>query len=535
MERNYDALLDEIAELRKALSSTRDILERYKSDNESLQVMQENLKLHHERSKKECQESQIKCAEALKSLKETQNYYELYVQKLKASLEQGKRDFEEMQTKMIPPIDSEWLRVKLVNEIEGPMKIQVEAKEDEIARLQGTIYDLTRKLDLSQLQLNGLKTDAEREVRDMKERYANETGHLFAQIKILNEKLEDPADKETIRVVKREREELKLKNEKAFEEIEDLRKKLENVKFEKNELKGKYLKDLEDERNRARIFSIDRDKLEITNKDLADQVHRYKLTLESKSQEISNLKRDLESTSNSLETSEIQLKQLREEINILQNRIHEKEFASENKLKEFTKNEREKYSKDKEEREKMIKTIDSLERKLKESTSQSQSADRENKYELDRKKQEVSNLKEDLKLLETKNLSLSKEVEIYKQNLSAKAEEIERYQNEMKNLTGRYNEVLKSNEGYIGKIQQIETKYEKFTALGRENSDYKNLEEKLKHSEGNVQFFKSKAREYKEKVKVANEKIQELGVKLAKSEIERQKLIGNPATGKIRP
>ena len=534
MERNYEALIDENAELRKALTSTRELLERYKSDNEALLAMQEDLKLHHERSKKECQEAQAKCAEAVKSLKETQNYYELYVQKLKSSLEQGKRDFEEMQSKMIPPIDSEWLRVKLVNEIEGPMKIQLEAKEDEISRLQSTIYDLTRRVDLTQMQLNALKNDSEKETRDIKERYASETSHLFSEIKHLQEKLEDPADKETIRGLKREREELKVKLEKAFEEIDDVRKKLEAAKNEKNEMKGRYLKDIDEERNKARNANIEKDKLEINSKDLADQVHRNRLVLESRTQEVLNLKKDLESASDSLGTAEIQTRQLREEILSLQKKLHEKEVSAENKFKEFSKTERDKTVRDKEDKERLVKMIDELERKNKEMISQSQGAERESKYELDRRKQEISNLKEDLKLLETKNSSLGKEVDIYKQNLNSKGEEIERYQNEIKNLTTRYNEILKTNEGYVTKIQQIETKYEKFTALGRENSEFKNIEEKLKHTEGNVQFFKGKAREYKEKVKAANEKIQELGVKLAKSEIERQKMTGKPVDMKSR-
>lgn len=532
MERTYDALLDENSELRKALSSTREILERYKSDNEALQAMQEDLKLHHERSKKECQEAQSKCAEAVKSLKETQNYYELYVQKLKSSLEQGKRDFEEMQSKMIPPIDSEWLRVKLVNEIEGPMKIQLEGKEDEIIRLQGTIYDLTRKLDLTQLQYNTLKTESEKELRDTKERYNSETTHLFSELKHLQEKLEDPADKETIRALKRDREEHKLKVEKVYEELDDLKKKLEFSKSEKNDLKSKFFKEIEEEKNKSRLINIEKDRLELGNKDLQDQLHKAKLSLDAKIQEIINLKKDLESNSSLLEDSEIQIKHLKDEISEFQRKLYEKDSQTENKLKDLSKSERERKSKDKEEKEKMQKNIENLEQKIKELNSCVSTQERDFKYEIERKKNELAGLKEDFKLLETKNSSLNKEIEMHKQNFTGKSEEIERYQNEIKALSSRYNEVLKANEGYIIKIQQIESKYEKFTALNKESSEQRALEEKLKHTESNVQYFKSKAREYKEKVKVANEKIQELGVKLAKSEIERQKLSGKPGQDK---
>ena len=75
MERTYDALLEENNELRKALGSSKEIIERFRSDNESLRRMHEEFKLHHERLKKECQDAQSKSIEAIKSRRETENYY----------------------------------------------------------------------------------------------------------------------------------------------------------------------------------------------------------------------------------------------------------------------------------------------------------------------------------------------------------------------------------------------------------------------------------------------------------------------------
>ena len=69
MERTYEALLEENNELRKALGSTKEIVERFRSDNESLRRMHEEFKLHHERLKKECQEAQSKSIDAIKSRK----------------------------------------------------------------------------------------------------------------------------------------------------------------------------------------------------------------------------------------------------------------------------------------------------------------------------------------------------------------------------------------------------------------------------------------------------------------------------------
>lgn len=56
MEANYESILNENSELRKALSSTKELAQRYRSDSESLRRMYEDFKLHYERMKKECTE-----------------------------------------------------------------------------------------------------------------------------------------------------------------------------------------------------------------------------------------------------------------------------------------------------------------------------------------------------------------------------------------------------------------------------------------------------------------------------------------------
>jgi chromosome segregation ATPase len=524
MERTYDALLEENNELRKALGSTKEVVERFRSDNESMKRMHEEFKLHHERLKKECQEAQSKSIEAIKSRKETENYYESYVAKLKSSVEQAKKDFEEIQTKMIPPMDTELLRVKLVNEIEGPMKIALDNKEDEIMRLQSQIYDLTKKLDLSTFQFSNYKRDTEIEIRDLKERYNIETTHLFSEIQHLQEKLEDTADKEIIRTLKRDKDELKLRLERAYEELDDIKKKSEVLKSEKNDWKAKYNKDIEEVTNKTRLSAIEINKLDLQNKDFIDQIHKLKLLYESKDQEINNLKKDVESYCTNLESSELQLIHCREEISELQRKLFEKDTQNENKIREVVKSEREKYAKDKDDRDKLQKNFDEIERQNRELSSSLLSQEREYKHELERKKQENSNLKEDLRLQESKNSAILRELDMYRSSISTKNEELERLQNDLKSLTMKLIESNKNLEISGVKIKQLEGKFEGDGKALNQTSGA--LEEKIKAAEANASFFKAKVREYKAKVKQGNEKIQELGLKLAKSEIERQKLLG---------
>lgn len=54
---------------------------------------------------------------------------------LKMQFEQRQRELEEMQSRLVPQMDNDMLRIKLINEIEGPHRVQLEMKQQEIDKL----------------------------------------------------------------------------------------------------------------------------------------------------------------------------------------------------------------------------------------------------------------------------------------------------------------------------------------------------------------------------------------------------------------
>ena len=527
MDRTYEALLDENNELRKALNSTKELVERFRSDNESLKQMHEEFKLHHERLKKECQEAHNRCAEAVSSRKETEAYYENYVSRLKNSLEQRKKEFDEMQSKMIPPIDSELLRVKLVNEIEGPMRVAIENKQEEVNRLNEQYYEITRKHDLLQLEFNTYKTDIEKEIRDTKDRHSKEVNQYFAELQELQTRIDDPSDKETIRALKKDREELRVRLEKLHEEVEEVRKSREQVRQEKNEVEIKLNKDVEEEHNKYRTLNIQKDKLEVQNKDFQEQTYKLKLNYDSKVQELLTLKKDHENAQSELENYENQVTMLQQEISDLQKKLQEKESQIDLKVREVTRAEKEKSQQLKDEKEKLQKQLEEVEYRERQINSKLSSTERNYKHELERKGQEISNFKEDYKLLESRNQALSKEVDLLKGSYNSKTQESEKVETEFKQLQQQLTEVTKREEQLTqtkDKLQEALNKAQEELAKRPEAQETKQLEERCRYLEAQLHFYKNKCRDYKQRVRQANEKIQELGIKFARSELERQKL-----------
>ncbi|CAG9327302.1 unnamed protein product [Blepharisma stoltei] len=524
----YEPLLEENNELRKALSSTKELVERYRSDNENLRRMHEDFKLHHERLKKECQESQAKCIEAVKSRRETESYYENYVQRLKNSIEQGKKEFDEMQAKMMPPVDNEILRLKLVEEIEGPMKIAIENKVEECSRLQDIVNDLKRNLELLQLQYGSYRSEAEKELRDMKDRHNSEVNQYFKEVQQLQERLEDASDKDIIRALKKERDEFKLRVEKLFEECDEIRKSRDAIKNEKNDLMIRYNHDVEEEKNKQRILNIDKDKFAIQNKDLQEQLYKLRLTHDAKLQEILTLKKDIETLTASLEASESQANYYKEEAAEYQHKLQEKDSQIEMRARELSKAEREKYQKEKEEKEKLQRKIDELAAKERELSSQLNSTESDLKYELDSVKQENRNIKDNMKLLESKLEAAKNESEMLRNSKELKEHDSDKVEEEFKILQEKYTELSRREKDAVLQKNALEEKLgrlEEDLRRGGNPQAFENLKSEFIKLEQKLNVAKAKVSEYKQKVRHGNEKLNELGLKLVQSEKERQNLL----------
>jgi chromosome segregation ATPase len=83
MEYSYETLIEENTELRKALTHSKEMTERYVSDLESFKRLHEDFKFHYDKTKKDCQQYQVRCTDAESSKKEIEGNYESLVRRLK--------------------------------------------------------------------------------------------------------------------------------------------------------------------------------------------------------------------------------------------------------------------------------------------------------------------------------------------------------------------------------------------------------------------------------------------------------------------
>jgi hypothetical protein len=81
---------------------------------------------------------------------------------LKDYIERKQQEIEDFQLRMIPNLDQDMIRVKLINEMEGPYQEIVEKKDREIIRLKEKLADIQRKCSLFELQLETKEKEQKR-------------------------------------------------------------------------------------------------------------------------------------------------------------------------------------------------------------------------------------------------------------------------------------------------------------------------------------------------------------------------------------
>lgn len=104
------------------------------------------------------------------------------VEELKELIERKQEELEQFQLKIIPNIDQDMIRVKLITEMEGPYQETVEKKDREIMKLKEKLSEAERRASLYELQLQTKEKDYKREIQDTKRYYQNENAKLSKEL-----------------------------------------------------------------------------------------------------------------------------------------------------------------------------------------------------------------------------------------------------------------------------------------------------------------------------------------------------------------
>lgn len=170
MADRINVLLEENISLKKALTSTKAALDRLGDDYKTLKKIHEEIKDHNSSLEKENHELFLKLETISQEKKDIENQFDTTIRNLKSAIEQKQKEIEEVQTKVIPVLDQDMIKIKLINELEVPHKIQLEAKAIEIEKIQEENYELKRQLQMVLTKCENIGNEKEKEIKALQQK-----------------------------------------------------------------------------------------------------------------------------------------------------------------------------------------------------------------------------------------------------------------------------------------------------------------------------------------------------------------------------
>lgn len=180
--------------------------QRIYDDNISLKKMLQVTRHHNDKLQQELSEMREQNQELAQqnatinqSLNQLQRKYQLQmsehnkdvttltaqIQQLKELIEQKQLELQNFQIRMIPNLDQDMIRVKLISEMEGPYQETVDKKDKQIMRLKEKLAESQRKSDLIELQLETKQKDLKRELAQTKQFYEKENEKIMRELSLV--------------------------------------------------------------------------------------------------------------------------------------------------------------------------------------------------------------------------------------------------------------------------------------------------------------------------------------------------------------
>ncbi|KAL4474733.1 hypothetical protein ABPG74_001429 [Tetrahymena malaccensis] len=514
MTERYDQILEENANLKKALQQAKSVIERTSNDYETLKQIHEEFKIQQDRLKRENDELSVKTIQLMNDKKELEMQFDATIRNLKIAIDLKQREIEEVQAKIIPSFDQDMLRIKIINELEIPHRNQLEAKQEELERMQEQVDEYKRQINILNSRLEIINKDHERDIKSIKERHHLEVSEFMNELKLANEKIDDQKDKENIRKLRREVDELKQKFFQKDQECEELRRERDRCREEKNECLIRFSKQVDSERNEKRIYKAESEKLAIRVRFLDEESKKNKIKFDSILSDSEIQKREKETLSEEVRKKDDLIHQLQRRITELEDElviIQAKAFEQNTKVYN---EERDKFLEERNRSIQLQKEFDQIKQSYND-------LNEENKQLRNKIQKDLSQLRQDNMTTSEERDKLRRQKEILEKDNAEKdkqarqrEEELNELERELENVRRKYRESqqrIQNLESNVDTLQRYKSQIGgPMTATAPIIQNPTAPSEDVNQLKKELETEKKKNQKLKDKLKQANEKIMDL-------------------------
>lgn len=128
---------------------------------------------------------------------------------MRKAIDTKQKEIETVTQKMVLPIDTDILRMRIQKDLENRFRLELETKGLEVERMTEAYYECKRQMDIYKQTLENSRFESDKAVQDMKERHKNELNELIEQNYQLQMRVDDQKDRDVVRSLRRDLEEYK--------------------------------------------------------------------------------------------------------------------------------------------------------------------------------------------------------------------------------------------------------------------------------------------------------------------------------------
>lgn len=186
-----DSILQEKQDLERALLDVRDLLERERDEKMQVDRLYQDQKAECERIKVERSHYQQRLMEEFTNKKDLEAQYEERMADWRRALEAKQRELDQIAQKMVLPIDTDILRMRVTKDIEARFRLEIETKTMELEKMTEAYYETKRQFEIVKTSMENQKYESEKIVQELRDKHKSELSEIYEENHSLQLRVEE--------------------------------------------------------------------------------------------------------------------------------------------------------------------------------------------------------------------------------------------------------------------------------------------------------------------------------------------------------
>ena len=119
--------------------------------------------------------------EEFTSKKDLEQQYETRLNDWRRALENKQKELDTISQKMVLPIDTDILRMRVTKDIEARFRMELETKTIELEKMTDSFYECKRQLEIVKTTLENHKYESDKVVQELREKHKTELSELYEE------------------------------------------------------------------------------------------------------------------------------------------------------------------------------------------------------------------------------------------------------------------------------------------------------------------------------------------------------------------